>query len=165
MIKAKWRDKTRWHDKIPVYPDCRNDFLRSARSDRFVAARFKRECPRTSGSSRRNRSQSAECAKRHCTVPLSGWTKSTDRPGRYSSPRLLHANTPRGSSGDTHCADPTFRDPHLYANHTFYHTVTDSCANSHRVSWLLHLTPRHGLWFKTVRRTSVIFLSHMCKPV
>lgn len=65
-----------------------------------------------------NPSTDVEFAKRRYTVAHSGKTK---RPSDIRR-RLLHANTPRGSSDDTHCADPTFRDPHLYANHTFYHS-------------------------------------------
>lgn len=60
-----------------------------------------------------------ELLKRHYTV---AYSEKTKRPSDIRR-RLLHANTPRGLSDDTHCADPTFHDPHLYANHTFYHNV------------------------------------------
>lgn len=86
MIKARWRDKTRWHDKPPFYPDCRTIFaLGSIRSHCYwQTARYKYviyvlvisdPLRIVTGS------QSAKYAKRYCTAPFSGWTKSTDRPG------------------------------------------------------------------------------------
>lgn len=71
-----------------------------------------------------------EFLKRRYTVAHSTKTK---RPSDIRR-RLLHANTPRGSSDDTHCADPTFRDPHLYVKRTFYILISDTNITCHSVN-------------------------------
>lgn len=71
-----------------------------------------------------------EYLKRRYTVAHS---KKTKRPPDIRR-RLLHANTPRGSSDDTHCADPTFRNPHLYVNRTFYILISGTNIARHSIN-------------------------------
>lgn len=71
-----------------------------------------------------------EYLKRRYTVAHS---KKTKRPPDIRR-RLLHANTPRGSSDDTHCADPTFRNPHLYVNRIFYILISGTNIARHSVN-------------------------------
>lgn len=118
--RERWHDEPKWQVENPfLYADCWNNFCVRLKPDVirywWKLTKLKLRVSQTFGPLCRNKHDLTNARNDTEPLPLSGWTKSTPTDRLLSPRRLLHANTPRGSSGDTHCADPTLRDPHLCA--------------------------------------------------
>lgn len=109
---------------------------------------------RTSGCFRRNKHDLPNARNDTEPLPLSGWTKSTDRLVTLATSFACEYSTWFIRRHALRRSDLSWSPP-LYENRTFYHTVTDSCVN-HRASrlcqFILHdtlcdLKQSDSMWF------------------